>query len=587
MKLLGAISLTRKVTLPIFLSFLLLLWTGTQVGAVLPGHKRAEAPLISPIDAQKILGKRVPKDVVLTGVGILSSTEVTPEIQELARGLKNDPDLIYEYVYNHIEYTPIFGSVKGATATLLDGKGNDFDQSSLLIALLRQAGYTANFVYGVIRLTPDQVTNWLGIDNNASAIGHLLGSAGIPAQVWTYPDGSLAYVDINHVWVKVTIDESDYVFDPSFKTHSLEPSIDLASAMGYNQSSFLSNALSGATVNTDYVQNVNKSNISNNLSTYATNLVAYINANNPGATLKDIIGGEIIDPLEEFPRQTSLPYQQSVTAEWMDIPDQYMVSLKIQHLGINETFNSCKIYGKRLTIFYNESNQPALRLDGTVIATGSATTAGTYQDITLTVNHPYAANGGTYCDDSRTFQIKAGAGGSYLVVNGWSETRRGIVEKHRKILKEKIHAGGDDTSEPILGESLAMIAFTWLAECSGADELADRISKTFTIHHHMLGVCGQNESPYIDMPMCLVSVISGEDDSEKENACFFSGSGHHSAFEWGVIDQLQPFSAVSTVKLIDISNDKSDKIFDATSSNWNSIKPQIVNYNSYDFLCGG
>lgn len=540
-----------------------------------------EAPLVSPADAQTILRGSGVEEFSAPSVGILSSTDATPQIQELARGLKNEPDLIYEYIYNHIEYTPIFGSVKGATGTLLDGKGNDFDQSSLMIALLRQAGYSADFVYGEIRLGPGQITNWLGIDNNPDAIGRLLGSAGIPAQIYTYPDGSLAYVDMNHVWVKVTIDGSDYVFDPSFKNHSYTSSIDLASAMGYNHDDFLSNALSGTTIETDYIQSVNKVNINTDLATYTMNLVEYIKANNPGATLDDIIGGKTINPIATYPRQTSLPYEQSITDEWTEIPPQYQTSLQIQHRGIDETFYSCGIYGKRLTLFYNEANQPVLRLDGAAVATGIATTPGITQDLTLTVDHPYAAYGGTYCDDTRTLEIKTG--GSYLVVNGWAETRRGMVEKHRKVLSENLHAGGDDTSEPILGESLAMIGYTWLAECSVADELADQMYKTFTINHHMLGVCGQNEAPYIDMPMCLVSVISGESDSEKEAACFFSGSGHHSAFEWGVIEQLQDYSAVSTVKLIDISNNQSDKIFDATSSNYyTSIKPQLVNYNSYE-----
>ena len=553
-----------------------------QLEEALPGYQRAEAPLVPPLEAQKFLDIRLLLGVAPKDMGILSSTEATPEIQELARGLNNDADLIYEYVYNYIEYTPIFGSVKGATATLLDGKGNDFDQSSLMIALLRQAGYTADFVYGIIRLSPEQITNWLGIDNNVSAIGWLLGSAGIPAQIWINPDDSLAFVDVSHVWVKVNIDGTHYVFDPSFKTHSYTSSINLASAMSYNRDDFLSDALSGTTIGTDYVQSVNKTNLSNDLAAYAMNLVDYIKANNPGATLDDIVGGKSINPLATYPRQTSLPYEQSITSEWTDIPSQYQTSLQIQHCGVDETFYSCDIYGKRLTIFYNESNQPVLRLDGAVIATGSATTPGSFEDIVLSVDHPYAANGGTYCDDTQTFEIKAG--GSYFVVNGWSETRQGMVEKHRNVLRENVHAGGEDTSEPILGESLAMVGYTWLAECGTADELADQLSKTFTIHHHMLGVCGQNESPYIDMPMCLVSVISGEDDSEKEAACFFSGSGHHSAFEWGVIDQLQDHSAVSTVKLIDISNDKADRIFDATEANYYSVvKPQLVNYNPSEF----
>lgn len=549
--------------------------------AASPGYRRTKASFVTPTKAQRILDDRSSQTLSSQEMGILSATEATPEIQELARGLNYDPDLIYEHVYNYIEYTPIYGSVKGASGTLSDGRGNDFDQASLMIALLREAGYSADYVYGVIRLNPDQITNWLGIDENVGAIGYLLGSAGIPCQPYVYSDGTLAFVDMDHVWVKVDIGGTDYVFDPSFKHNSYAPSIDLASAMGYDQSAFLSSALSGATTDPDYVQNISKANLSGSLTAYATNLVSYIDANMPAATLAEIIGGKTIDPLQSFPRQTSLTYQRSITEEWTDIPAQYKGTLRIQHLGIDETFYSCDIYGKRLTIFYNGSNQPVLRLDGADVSTGYAATPGTYQDITLTVDHPYSGYGGTYCDDTQTFQIKAG--GSYLVVNGWSETRRGTVDEHRRILRENVHAGGSDSSEPVLGESLAMIGYTWLAECSIADELADQLANVFTIHHHMLGVCGQNESPYIDMPMCLVSVISSENDSTKATACFFNGSGHHSAFEWGVIDQLQPHSAVSTVKLMDISNAKSDKIFDATSANYYSaVKPQLVNYDYYE-----
>jgi len=65
-------------------------------------------------------------------------------IAELARALKYDVNLIYEYVYTNIEYTPTYGLKKGALGTLLDGNGNDFDQSALLVALLRASGYTAS-----------------------------------------------------------------------------------------------------------------------------------------------------------------------------------------------------------------------------------------------------------------------------------------------------------------------------------------------------------------------------------------------------------------------------------------------------------
>jgi len=160
-----------------------------------------------------------------------------------------------------------------------------------------------------------------------------------------------------------------------------------------------------------------------------------------------------------------------------------------------------------------------------------------------------------------------------------------LKEKHRKTLKENRHAGGSDTSEPVLGESLAMVGFTWLAECSRASQISDQIADTATIDHHTLGVCGQYEAPYIDMPMCLSSVISNTGDQSKEQASFFVSGGQSSAFEWGVIEQLQPqYSAVSTAKLVDIANGSSyNKIFDATSPNYySSIRSQLVNYDSWE-----
>jgi len=279
-----------------------------------PGRRRVEGKLVKPYEARQILSKPAKAQLplkILSGIGL----EATQEIVELARGLRNDPNLIYKFVQDHIDYTPIFGSVKGATMTLLDRKGNDFDQSPLLIALLRQAGYTANYVYGVIRLDPNQITNWLGTSDDPSVVGTLLGSAGIPAQIWVYPDSSLAYVDLDHVWVKLNIDGSDYVFDPSFKEYSYKAGVDLSSAVGYDPNLFLARASEGATIDPDYVEDINKPNMAADLTSYSTNLVNYIKANNLAATLNDVIGGRDITAASEVPYQTSLPYQQSVDYE--------------------------------------------------------------------------------------------------------------------------------------------------------------------------------------------------------------------------------------------------------------------------------
>ena len=82
-----------------------------------------------------------------------AAIEITEEIYALARGCLFDPVMMYEYVRNNIDYVPMYGSLKGATMTYLDGCGSDFDQASLLIALLRASGFTATYIYGTIQVT--------------------------------------------------------------------------------------------------------------------------------------------------------------------------------------------------------------------------------------------------------------------------------------------------------------------------------------------------------------------------------------------------------------------------------------------------
>ena len=99
------------------------------------------------------------------------------EIQELARGLKYDPGLMYKFVHDHIHFTPMWGEVKGPYMTWMDRSGNAFDQASLTIALLRHAAqhsteYTIldpNYIVGEVELTTDQFTSWFAEPNDPAA----------------------------------------------------------------------------------------------------------------------------------------------------------------------------------------------------------------------------------------------------------------------------------------------------------------------------------------------------------------------------------------------------------------------------------
>jgi len=105
-------------------------------------------------------------------------------------------------------------------------------------ALMRASGYTSSYVYGSIQLDANQVTNWLGIADNAAVLEELLGAGGIPGVV-TSNGTSIGHVVMDHVWAAVVIGGTNCVFDPSFKHHRVTPRVNVAAAMGYDRATFI------------------------------------------------------------------------------------------------------------------------------------------------------------------------------------------------------------------------------------------------------------------------------------------------------------------------------------------------------------
>ena len=191
------------------------------------------------------------------------SSDVVPgpaSIAELARALMNNVDNIFEWVYNNVDFLPTYGLQKGALGALVDNAGSNFDQCELLVQLLTQAGYTAYYELGEITMNTAQLSAWLGTDpTNFFSSYDVFQYGGYPLS-WSYEDSDY-WITLSYMWVKCTIDGTDYLFDPSYKTWSTTTGIDLASAMGYVQSDYLADAEDGATVTDDYIQNANRTNV--------------------------------------------------------------------------------------------------------------------------------------------------------------------------------------------------------------------------------------------------------------------------------------------------------------------------------------
>jgi YD repeat-containing protein len=337
-------------------------WSADPLG---PGWFNAQGTPVTPAEARVLRESaarpRAAFRAMAAGAYQTDAATITPEITALARGLLNNPLLMYEYVHNNINYVPYYGSLKGATLTYLDGAGNDFDQASLLIALLRAAGFTADYVYGTMSIPAygaagnKDMAHWLGVDPDITVISTVLTNAGIP-----YAEGATYLVD--RVWVQATVSGSTYLLDPAFKVYQTTQGIDLVTAMGYNRANVLSAA--GGTTGTSSIVNLNEANLRTLLNTYTTNLLTNLRANYPNAHTEDITGGKTIVPVFSSSLPPSLDFAASPQYTWTSIPQDYAHTVQIKHGQIDETFNIASLSGQKLAIVYAAGGSPSMSSAG-------------------------------------------------------------------------------------------------------------------------------------------------------------------------------------------------------------------------------
>jgi len=264
----------------------------------------------------------------------LSATEdvqITPAIIAKAQALNNNALAIYQFVRNNLEYMPTYGSIQGSDYALQTLRGNDMDQASLLIALLRAANIPAHYVYGTIQVPIEQVENWVGGVTDPMAALDLMGQGGIPTLGLTQ-GGVVKYAQIEHVWVEaqigfapgrgaITSQGTTWVpMDPSFKQYAYTQGMNLQTAVPFDAQGFANTIQSTSTINATegWVQNVDQNYINTQLTNYQTQVTNYVNGQNPNATVGDVIGTKTIAQ-ENLPMLAgSLPYKVTAIAGRMD-----------------------------------------------------------------------------------------------------------------------------------------------------------------------------------------------------------------------------------------------------------------------------
>jgi len=465
------------------------------------------------------------------------------EIVELSRALRNDPDLIYDFVRNNIEIEWAYGLRKGALGALVDRSGTAFDQAKLMVELLRQAGYSASYRAGTITLTGAEFSAWSGI-TNASAACQLLSSGAIPAVINnnTAPpancafSGTVSTITLGHIWVAVTIGVGTYYFDPSYKPHVFMAGItNLNALIGLDAGEPLGTAAAAesGTSGAPWIRNLNMGALSTTLTGYGTGLLNYINTTMPSATVDDIIGGQRIIRFETPSGGQRLSSLAGTVEQhnWPgEIPNQYRTTLRVQVLKftdqltmsviINEVLYVDEIYGRKLIVQPNFIKRADNGVDTTTIDLRLTDGAGTdvasrpsfhfarFEDvqdragqIILTANHPYAARAEGSSADG-TYMDAAAQKGVYLyapltIVNGWGDAGAGLAEawgtRRDTNLGQTRFAGCDTCEYSGFGTSAGdgrreQYASSWMVQAARASRMHAALGHSIYTHHHSLGV---------------------------------------------------------------------------------------------------
>jgi transglutaminase-like putative cysteine protease len=143
-----------------------------------------------------------PNDPAYTSAN--GEVQITQAIKDQAAALHNNPVEIFNWVRNNIDFVPTYGSVQGSDLTLQALRGNAYDTSSLLIALLRAAGTPARYVYGSVQIPIAPLMSWAGGFDNPQAAVDFLGQGGIPVTALAQ-GGTIQAARIEHVWVEAWV----------------------------------------------------------------------------------------------------------------------------------------------------------------------------------------------------------------------------------------------------------------------------------------------------------------------------------------------------------------------------------------------
>ena len=525
-------------------------------------------------------------------------TALTDEIKALADQLKT-PIQVYLYLKNHINYEPYSGSRKGAIATFEGNSGNDVDQASLLIAMLRYLNYHAKYVSGTIFITSEQALK-LTSAKDLSTAGTILASSGKNATAIT-EGGKIKGFQIEQTWVEAYIPYTDYRgagnADGDYRWVPLDTSI-----KGYNEIETIYNDLEKYGISeSDYIQGVSVDDVhalSDKLSAYE----------------QEHLGEEIYLTSREIIKEDIeyLPLSLQYTVKSMDgeydkirANDSDSITFNIDGQNIAK-LKSSEIYGKRLIIEYipvtDDDAQvieqfgsvfdtpsylvkvvAALKLDDKIIGKAYEVTLGQKQTFNMSV---YSEGKTTYITNSLT------AGSMYQITQDMQMISPKELNKsfdEAKDISADVNIDNIYSAEK-LGKILDMAGKLYYSQVDIANHILaeqNNISVTRSLSVGMTGYQVRSETMwgipvgiaegnlYIDIDLNNVAAISRDGNNDKEFEYITATGILSSSYEGVVWSELTGESGVSTISILEEAQEEGQSVLMLSKANFESQQSKL------------
>ena len=427
--------------------------------AAAPGWVASVAETVSPEQASLILGtgSEAP-DAAANPASARAAYAEPGDYAELAEALENDPLRIYQYVRNHFEYVPYFGFLKGPYLTLHERSGNDYDQASLLIELLRAAGIQARYEFGTLAaenaIDVQAVSEWLGTDNNIDIISSTFAQGGVPTS------RTASTIRFNHVWVEAKINQRKVRLAPAIKPSVRSNAINLAAAMNYSQADVL--AVAGGSRTGNSIKGIDLNALGDYLTDRATDLQEYLRLNHPNDRVEDVLGGFTIVPDNSASLPASLPIPFTGTPYTRDdVPPNFIHKLRLRHGGIDITRNIPDIAGRKLSLRYTGDTvevgpAPTGATDYGALGIGVTGATKVWQG-TNTTGVPIQVVASVSGQNASAFSFVSGGGSNNVAVDGayavrvkFSGAGQNAGRKNAKLTLKYYHAGNRFAEEDVL-----------------------------------------------------------------------------------------------------------------------------------------